>query len=474
MTGSKNKSAPQHIPDETSLGYMLRLAGPMIITTVSFTIMQFVDRLMVSRLGTTALAAIVPAGLVSFLPASLLIGAMTSVTTFVSQSLGRGENKNCSNYCWQAIYLGLVFLALVTAVIWPGAPLIFRLLGHEPEVAALEVTYLRIMLYAQIVAVFIWASSQFFMGIHRPIITMYAALCGQVVNLTFNYLLIFGKFGFPRMGIAGAGWGTFIGILVGASIRFGVFLGPSINAQFGSRKTMYIDFEKMADLIKVGLAAGFELMINVALWGVILTSLVGALGKEALAATSAVLAWTHVSIMPLVGMQRALTAAVGKSIGAGRKEKAVTQTNLCLKIAMTYSLILAVCFVIFRTFLMRIWSSDPNVVRIGAAIMVCAAVYQVFQSLRMVYSASLKGAGDTVWLAVVSAAGTGLLLGLGGVAMILFFSDIGALGPWTAGACSIVVVALANRFRFKSNNWMRIDLFKRRPAVPVEIESVAD
>lgn len=139
--------------DETSLRYMLKLAGPMVVTTMSFTVMQFVDRLMVSRLETAALAAIVPAGLVSFLPASFLIGAMSSVTTFVSQSLGRGEKKDCSNYCWQAIYLGLVYFVVVVAIMWPSAPYLFRMLGHEPKVAEMEVIYLRIMLYAQVAAV---------------------------------------------------------------------------------------------------------------------------------------------------------------------------------------------------------------------------------------------------------------------------------------------------------------------------------
>jgi len=471
----KKLKGPAAVTEEASLKYMLKLAGPMIITTISFTVMQFVDRLMVSRLGTVALAAIVPAGLVSFLPASFLIGAMTSVTTFVSQSLGRGEKRNCSHYCWQGIYLGLLFFGVIVAVMWPSAPVIFKLLGHEPQVAAQEVIYLRIMLYAQVVAVFIWAPSQFFMGIHRPIITMYAALCGQVVNITFNYLLIFGKFGFPKMGIAGAGWGTFFGIVVGAAIRMAVFLGRGLDSEFSCRRSMRPDIQKMFDLIKVGAAAGFELMINVALWGVILTFLIGPMGREAMAATSAVLAWTNVSLMPLVGMERSLTAAVGKSIGSGRKDVAVKQTNICLKVALWYSVFMGICFVGFRTALMGIWSTDAIVVQLGAGILVCAAVYQIFQAARMVYSGSLRGAGDTLWLAVVSAVGSGVVLGLGGLAMVYFFGCIGAIGPWIAGTCSIIAVGLANRWRFKGNDWMKIDLFKHRPAVvPVEIETVAD
>ena len=196
MTDNSSLLSHNHT-DETSLGYMLKLAAPMIVTNISFTIMQFVDRFMVSRLGTESLAAILPAGIISFVPASFAIGIMTSVNTFVSQSLGRGESKNCSNYCWQAIYMGLAYFLIVISIMWPTAPHIFRALGHDPAVARLEVIYLRIMLYSQFLAVFIWSSSQFFMGIHRPIITMYAAVASQVVNIIANYVLIFGKFGFP-------------------------------------------------------------------------------------------------------------------------------------------------------------------------------------------------------------------------------------------------------------------------------------
>ena len=95
--------------DETSLGYMLRLAAPTVMTTISFTIMQFVDRIMVSRLGTDALAAILPAGVVSFLPTSFAAGALTSLNTFVSQSLGKGDREGCSNYFWQMIYVGMAY-----------------------------------------------------------------------------------------------------------------------------------------------------------------------------------------------------------------------------------------------------------------------------------------------------------------------------------------------------------------------------
>ena len=461
--------------DETSLKYMLKLSAPMVISTISFTVMQFVDRFMVSRLGTNELAAILPAGFVSFIPGAFAIGVATAVTTFVSQSLGRGEKKDCSNYCWQAMYMGLAYFAVVIAVVWPTAPLIFKMMGHEQAVAELEVIYLRIMLYAQFLAVFIWGSSQFFMGIHRPIITMYAALCGQVVNVAANYVLIFGKFGFPAMGIAGAAWGTLIGIVVGAVIRMAMFLGGDINSEFKSRQMARLDFGRMCDLLKVGVPAGFELMLNVALWGTVLFWLVGGFGKEAMAATSAVLACTNVSVMPIVGVKIALSAATGKVIGAGRKEAAVKQTQVCLRVALVYVGLIGICFFVFREAIMMFWSSDDKVIETGAKILVLAVVYQIFQAVRTVYSGLLRGAGDTLWPAVVSALAAVVILGLGGILIVEFLPVLGAFGPWIAATVSIIAVGLANRWRFKSNSWMQIDLFKRRVVTAVvENEAVVE
>jgi MATE family multidrug resistance protein len=349
------------------------------------------------------------------------------------------------------------------------------MIGQPPGVLKLEVIYFRIMLFAHIVAVLNWSCNQFFLGIHRPIITMCASLCGQVVNVTANYALIFGKFGFPEMGIAGAGWGTFIGMTVAGCINIFVFLSPGINSVFYSRKTIRIQTGKMLDLLRVGLPSGFALTINVALWGVILSGLIGRFGREALAATSATLSYTSLTVMPVVGISLALTAAVGKVIGLGRKDLAMKQTDLCLKITLVYMGFVGICFLIFRRNLMAFLSADDKVIAIGINILICAAVYQIFHTARIIYGSPLRGAGDTIWLAIVSAAGAVLILGFGGFLMTIFFPSLGALGPWIAATLSVIVVGLANRRRFKSKSWMHIDLFKRRSAdVPVQTEPTVE
>ncbi len=369
--------------------------------------------------------------------------------------------------------MGLIYMAVTTALLWPAAPWIFGLQGLGQTVTQMEVTYFRIVLCALMIAVFIWSSGQFFMGVHRPVVIMYAALCGQMTNVAANYILIFGKFGLPAFGIAGAGYGTFIGIVVEAVIIMAMFLNGGTNREFKSRKSLKIDFTKIADLLKIGLPAGVGLTVNVAFWGIVLIGLVSRFGKEAVAATSAVLSCTNVSVMPVVGIATALTAAVGRSIGKGRKDIAIKQTSLCLKVAFVYMGFMGLCFFLFRENLMNFWSSDSKVIEVGIKILICAAIFQLFDAAMVIYTGSLRGAGDTVWLAGVSALGAFLILGVGGVVMVVFFTGLGSLGPWIAATANIIAIGLANRWRFKSNRWMRIDLFKRRPVgEAMEIEAV--
>ncbi len=454
--------------NEASLKFILKLAGPIIVTTLSFTLLQFVDRLMVSKLGTAALAAVLPAGFTAGIPSACVMGIFAGLGTFVSQCFGRESKKECTSYLWQAVYMGTAFSLLVLAVCWPLAPAIFKSFGHDPEVVELEVIYFRIMLFGNIAVVFVWAGVQFFMGVHRPLLSMYAAIIAQVVNLVMNYALVFGKFGFPEMGIAGSAWGTVIGITVGGGIRMGTFLSSDFRKEYASLKMLKPDFKKMADLLKVGVPAGIELALSVGVWGAILFWLVGRFGKEAQAATSAALACINLSTMPIEGLKTAITVAVGKSIGADRDHTAIKQTGLCLRLAVIYMGAVGLGFLFFGDILMRLWTADEKVILIGAEVLIFGAIYQLFYASRTVYSGALRGAGDTIWLAATGFSAAAILA-IGGYAIIKLFPNFGSLGPWAAATLSIITAGLANRIRFKTNKWRQIDLFGKKP-IGLEME----
>ena len=456
-------------PDETSFRFMLKIGGPMVVATISYTLMQFVDRLMVAHYSQEALAAVLPASMISFVPSSFLLGLMTTVNTFVSQSFGRRAYRDCAHYAWQALYLGLVYSCLTFAILWPLARRIFILMDQPADVVDLEVTYLRIMLLGQFVVVSIWATNQFFMGIHRARITMITALISQAVNVLANYVLIFGKWGFPEMGIAGAAWGTVIGAVVNAVTRVAWFLSPGIHKTFHSRRSFGFDMPKILDLVKIGSPSGFALMINTAFIGAILFSLIGRFGTAAQAATSAVYSCMTLSFMPVIGIGIALTATVGKSIGRDRKDIAAKQTSLCLRVSVAYMGLVGIGFYLFRHAIINAWGLTPEASTLGARIMICAAIFQVFDAAVITYNGALRGAGDTLWLGLITTVGAFLVLGFGGWLIVTLAPQWNAIGPWVAYTLHVILVGVVNRWRFKSNHWHSIDLFKRQArAVPVE------
>ena len=447
-------------PDETSFAYLFRMAGPMVVATVSYTCMQFVDRLMVAYYDEKALAAVLPATMVSFIPSSFMLGVMTTVNTFVSQSFGRRAYQDCSRYCWQAIYLGLLYSVCTFIVVWPTAPTLFRLMDQPEELVSMEVTYLHITLIGQFVVALLWATNQFFMGVHRPVVIMVTALVSQTVNVLANYALIFGKLGCPEMGIAGAAWGTVIGASVNALARSYFFLGPTTHRDFRSRATWAWDMPKIWNLLRVGTPAGFAFMINTAFVGAILFKLIGRFGTESLAATSAVYSCMSVSFMPVVGLGSALTASVGKSIGKGRKTAATHQTNLYLAVAVGYMGVVGCGLFLFRNPIIQIWNLSADAAGVAVNVLICAAIFQVFDAILITYNGALRGAGDTLWLGVSTTLGAGLVLGLGGWMVVTYYPQWGAVGPWIAYTLHVTLLGLANRWRFRSNFWHRIDVLR--------------
>ena len=120
---------------------------------------------------------------------------------------------------------------------------------------------------------------------------------------------------------------------------------------------------------------------------------------------------------------------------------------------------------------MNFWApDDPEVIAIGINLLICAAIFQVFDAVLIIYNDALRGAGDTLYLAIIESIGAVFILGFGGFFMVKLFPDFGAVGPWMAAIGKIIFGAAANWMRFKSNHWMKIDLLKKKPIESVEIE----
>ena len=193
---------------------VLNLAVPMILSFGSWSLMHFVDRMYLSWYDRDALAAALPAGILSFTLGTFFLGTAGYVNTFVAQYVGAGRPKRVGASVWQGIHFSVVSGLLLMGLI-PAAPWIFDGVGHEPAVQVGEVVYFQVLCIGWIPMLVMPAVSSFFSGRGDTRTVMWVNVLAASTNILLDYCLIFGSLGFPEMGIRGAAWATVLAHCLG-------------------------------------------------------------------------------------------------------------------------------------------------------------------------------------------------------------------------------------------------------------------
>jgi len=438
---------------------LLILAGPMIGAMMSRTVMSFVDFAMVSQLGAEAQAAIMPAGILLFCVIGFGMGLVTAVNTYVSQSLGRNRPRECSIYNWQGFYLSLA-MGVACLPCWWFVPTLFSWFGHDEQVQALEVAYTQIGLFGIAPGIAAMSLSNFFNGIHRPIIGFVATVIGNLFNILANYVLIFGNWGFEPMGISGASLATVLASVLSVSVMIGWLATPHYRNMFGSFKTLRPSLRHLKDLLRTGTPSGLHFLSDIFSWMIFTNVIVGRFGTVHLAANNTAFKYMELSFMPAVGLSGALTAAVGRCIGQRRHDNARKFVMAGFCITMSYMGLVGIAMFVLRYPLMQILTSDDEVVYWGTRVLICAAVFQVFDAMNLTFGGALRGAGDTTFPAVASFVISVFVL-LGGSFFIAHrWPELGSIGPWIAATLNCVLIGLALMARYYLGPWERLNLIE--------------
>ena len=440
---------------------VIAMSIPTVITMSSRAVMDIADYLMISRLPLDeAQAAILPAQIVMWSYIIVGIGIVSMINTFASQALGRKQYHDCSAYAWQAAYIAVVF-GLIALTLRPGLPGLIALIGHDPQVQALELAYTRVALLTVAPTITAYGFGWFFIGIHRPWVTMWTAIEANVVNIVVSFVLIFGHLGFEPMGIAGAAWGTLAAVTY-RTLRLGLTLvAPSIHREYGSRTAWAPSWNCMKDLLRVGLPCSLQWLCDVVVWAVFVNVLIGArFGTIHLIATNTAWQYMRIAFLPTLGVGQSLTALVGKSIGAGNPDRAIREARIATLITLCYMGSLSLLYWLAGPQLIRLFNVDPEVVRIGTTIMICAAVFQLFDGIAICYNSALRGAGDTFVPSMFFIISNWVIIVGGGWFVAETFPNLGCLGPWLAASLLIIITGVFLWWRWHSRAWMRINLFK--------------
>lgn len=460
--------SPASAPLPTGWGVPLSLAllaGPIIATMISRTVMSFADFWMVSELSDEAMAAVMPAGISVWCLVCFGFGVVTVTNTFVSQSLGKGEHSECSRYTWQGLYVAAV-LGVIVLPVWWLAPSYFAFAGHAPEVQRLEVIYFRVSLFSIMPAVAANVVANFFNGIHKPSVGLFAAVTANSFNIFGNYVLIFGKLGFPELGIAGAAWATAASSLLQVVILMTYWLGPKYAREFASRTTWRPNWKQIKRIFRVGLPVGLHWESDILGFTIFTVFMVGEYGTAQLAANNLAFKFLEVAFMPVVGLSIALTAAVGKAIGLGRPDYARLVTRWAISAALCYMALIASIYLGFRYELPGLIRDDldPEVIAWSAKLLVLCAAFQLFDAFGITMTGALRGAGDTFWPGMTTFLLTATVFMGGGFAMMRFAPGLESVGPWIAATAFISVYGIIMAARWWYGPWEKIDLFADRRA----------
>ncbi|HYE03795.1 MAG TPA: MATE family efflux transporter [Phycisphaerales bacterium] len=469
---------------ERPLRDMLRIAGPSIVTMTSYTVMQFVDGLMVSRIGPDPVyvAAQFNGAMLAFVPISFGMGLLGVVNTFVSQNLGAGRPERGAAYGWNALWIAVLLWAGLLLYL-PLVPWLFGLMqrgavagaaGHSDELVRLGTGYAQTLLWGGVLTLASRGLAHFFYGMHRPRTVMIAALTGNLVNVGLNWVLIFGKLGVPALGVKGAAIATVLGTGVELAIVVAVFLSPAFHAAYGTRRVWRPSGKAIGDLLRLGWSPGLMFGNEMVCWTYFMAYLVGMFGDDENAVGAIVLRYMHLSFMPAVGMSIAVTAMVGRAMGARRPEIARRRAYLGLKVTVVYMLGWALLMVAFRGPLIAVFIKEgtpagdvADMLAIGGTVMLIAALFQVFDAMAITLSAALRGAGDTVLPGVATVLLAWVCILGGGHAMVEWRPDLRSVGPWLGAGAYIVLLGLVLMWRFARGRWMSIDVLGDRPVGPV-------
>jgi MATE family multidrug resistance protein len=447
-------------------GAVWALAGPLMANSAVQAVLNLTDTWFVSRLSTTATAAMSAIYWIVLCSIILLGGVSMAVQTFAAQAFGAGRYARASQATWSGLYASLLSVPVFVAIGFAGAPLL-HLLHLDPEVQRLALAYWWPRLVAGgPLGLLAWSLTAFFNGIGRSRLTLVVTAVMALANVPLNQLFMFNL----GLGIAGSAWGTVTAEAVAFAVALALFLGPRIRHRYRPhltwRRTAIL--RQFAVGVPMGLGITADLL-GLAIFQLMLVSVSTVAG----AATQIVMMLTSIAYMPGLGIGMAATTLVGQSIGAGDLDWARRVGNAMIRLAMAFMGIIGLLLALASPLLLPLFvnAADPNaaaVVALGSPLIWLAACYQVFDGLNFGANFSLRGAGDVrvpaLYITVLSwglwvplAHSVTFARGAGWVHFLPQFG-YGAIGGWAASVGYVVLLGTGLWLRWQSGAWRRVHL----------------
>ena len=445
---------------------VLRVSAPLVVSSLSWTIMTFADRVMLNWVSGTAMSAAFTSSAAWFAMLSLPLGICSYANTFVAQYDGAGQPQKIGRVYWQAVWVALGFAPLVLLAI-PLAPWFFGLTGHSAESRHFEVQFFQILCLGAPALILAQSGSAFYSGRGRTWVVMLVDASAALLNLALDYCWIFGKFGFPAWGVAGAASATAVSLWVKAIVYLLLPMQHAHREQFGTLRGMGFDTELVRRILYFGGPSGLQMLLDVTGFTAFIM-FVGRIGAVEVEATSMAFSVSTLAFMPIYGLHLGASVLVGEHLGENRDELAARATFTTLQIAWLYMLAISTLYVLTPGMFLSSFfvqgagaaTSHAEVEHVAVVLLRFVAAYNLLDATQMVFVGALKGAGDTRFLLRVSLVLTGLLAGFSWLSVDVW--KLGVTGCWTLIVLWCFLAATVYVARFWQGKWRAMRVIEVR------------
>jgi MATE family multidrug resistance protein len=424
------------------------LAYPVVISQLGFMLTAVADSVMVGQLGTIPLAACALGNVIVSIFMVFGIGISQGITPIVAQENGKNNKSICGEYLEQSVFISLISGVLLFGVVL----LISQYLNILAQPLAVELAskeYL-IILGTSILPLMVFQMfRQFAEGLAYTKQAMYVSIAGNVLNVLFNFILIYGWFGFPALGLVGAGYGTLISrVFMAIGMAYYVLKSKLFKPYLKQFKVFLPQWSKIKDILKLGIPIGLQYFFEIgAFSGAAI--MVGWIGAPELAAHQIAINLAAFTYMGASGIGVAATIKAGSAFGkkdfAELKLSAISSYHLVIG----YMLVTAFIFLSCNRILPMFYIKDEGVILIASQLLIVAAFFQLSDGVQVVGAGILRGLSDVKTPTIITLIAywvVGLPVGY----ILGFTFKMGPIGIWISLSISLTVAAILLYYRFRN------------------------
>lgn len=436
----------------------LHIAWPSVLESFFIALAGIIDTFMVSSLGSSAVAAIGLTTQPKFVALAFFIAISVSVSALVARRRGEENKKKANQTMVTALFTALTLCIIISSIFVIFTPQIIQLAGSSKDTHDLAVSYFRIIMAGLIFNVISMTINAGQRGSGNTQIAFTTNVVSSLVNICFNYLLIGGNLGFPKLGVSGAALATVIGTISAALMSFSSLFRRTSYMSFRLIAREKLNFSKKIFKDILGLGSNIFVENIAARIGFLVTAITAAkLGTDQFAAHNVGMNLLSLSFSFGDGMQVAAVALTGKALGARLKKEAVIYGKTCQQIGLTISIIISLILVLFRKNIFRMFFAEPTIIEMGSVITFYLIFIVIFQISQIIYGGCLRAAGDVKYTLAVSLISITLIRSL---ATIFFVNvlNLGLQGIWLGIMADQISRFLCLWYRFRKGKWVNLEI----------------